>query len=93
MTFIKISDPVLRTNFKHLNKKDPTTRIKALSHIAAHIKEISQEEVIKALPEWIATLKKLVLDNTRRVRELSFMYVITFSINELNLANHSNLLI
>ena len=70
---MQISDPTLRTNFKHLNKKDSTTRIKALTHIAANIKDKPQNEIVQALPEWIVTLKKLVLDNTRRVREQAFM--------------------
>jgi hypothetical protein len=45
----------LKTNFKHLNKKDPTTRIKALTHITTNIKDKPQDEIVRILPEWVCT--------------------------------------
>lgn len=72
-SFEGISDPTFRTHFKHLGKKDPTTRVKALQIIQEQITSRPDYEVIAILPEWVATLKKLVQDNSRKVRENAFM--------------------
>jgi hypothetical protein len=71
--FEGISDPTLRGHFKHLSKKDPTTRVKALQIITDQLSSRPEYEVIAILPEWVVTLRKLVADNDRRVREQAFV--------------------
>jgi hypothetical protein len=71
--FEGIADPTLRAHFKHLSKKDPTTREKALQIITAQISSRPEYEIIAILPEWVITLKKLVADNARKVREQAFV--------------------
>jgi len=71
--FEAISDTQLRSHFKHLSKKDPTTRIKALQVITQEINNRPPNEIISVLADWVVVLKKLVLDNHKRVRESSFI--------------------
>lgn len=73
--FEGIADPTLRGHFKHLSKKDPTTRVKALQIIADQFGTRPDYESIAILAEWVVILRKLYADNSRRVRELAFTYV------------------
>jgi hypothetical protein len=86
-SYDSISDPMLRQSFKHLSKKDPTTRLKALQQITTSIQEMKDpQEVVQILPEWISTMKKLSVDISRRVREqafIAFKYVVQVVKKEL----------
>jgi hypothetical protein len=44
----------LRQFFKHLKKKDPTTKKKALTQIIEIIKTKEKTELILLLPEWVS---------------------------------------
>jgi hypothetical protein len=54
-TLIQIEDERLKTHFKHLKKKDPTTRLKALNSISELLGEKKKDEMITILPEWVCS--------------------------------------
>lgn len=50
----QIDDALLRQHFKHLTKKDPLTRQKALQQISSAVQENKDQSVLIAmLPEWV----------------------------------------
>jgi hypothetical protein len=52
----------LRQFFKHLKKKDPTTKKKALTQIIEIIKTKEKTELILLLPEWVSHVEIKKID-------------------------------
>eukprot|EP01080_Neovahlkampfia_damariscottae_P012106 gene12106-5598_t len=71
-TVDNLQDEKLRQYFKHLKKKDPNTKKKALNQIQEIIKSKEKTEVILLLPEWISIMKNLCVDYDKKVRLGSF---------------------
>ncbi|CAI9107100.1 OLC1v1006386C1 [Oldenlandia corymbosa var. corymbosa] len=61
-------DGELAQHLKRLSRKDPTTKIKALTALSQLVKEKSAKEVAVILPQWAFEYKKLLLDYNREVR-------------------------
>ncbi|KAL8146674.1 E3 ubiquitin-protein ligase listerin isoform X2 [Apium graveolens] len=53
---------------KRLARKDPTTKLKALSSLSRLMQKKSPEEVSPIIPQWAFEYKKLLLDYNREVR-------------------------
>lgn len=65
-----ISDANLAVAFKNLNKKDSTTKTKALEDIQASISDLAEpEEAI--LEAWTGAFPRTSIDSARRVRQLA----------------------
>ena len=69
-----ISDPTVVVSFKNLQKKDSTTKAKALEELAAYIQsryrksEKIEEGILEA---WLGLYPRTSIDNARRVRQLA----------------------
>ncbi|KAM0040615.1 putative transcription factor C2H2 family [Helianthus debilis subsp. tardiflorus] len=61
-------DGELAQQLKRLSRKDPTTKLKALTTLLALLKEKSAKDVLPAIPQWAFEYKKLLLDYNREVR-------------------------
>ncbi len=53
---------------RHLSKRDPVTKLKALQALKALIPERSAADLAPALPPWLYVYKKLIMDLSRTVR-------------------------
>nr|CAB3490866.1 unnamed protein product [Digitaria exilis] len=71
------SDPIRLTpdvdgevlqNLKRLGRKDPTTKLKALSALSILFAQKPGEEVVQIVPQWAFEYKRLLLDYNREVR-------------------------
>jgi E3 ubiquitin-protein ligase listerin len=70
-----ISDPSVGVSFKNLQKKDSTTKAKALEELLAYV--ISLQENKDGLEDtfleaWTKLFPRTAIDNSRRVRQLSY---------------------
>lgn len=61
-------DSELAQHLKKLGRKDPTTKLKALSSLCLLLKEKSGEDVMLIVPQWAFEYKRLLLDYNREVR-------------------------
>ncbi|KAG2437620.1 hypothetical protein HYH02_011259 [Chlamydomonas schloesseri] len=61
-------DGELAQCLRHLSKKDPTTKTKALQSLRALLPSRSGDHVAAALPAWIHCYRRLILDPSRAVR-------------------------
>jgi hypothetical protein len=63
-------DGEVAQHLKRLSRKDPTTKLKALTSLSALIKEKSSnsKEILPIIPQWGFEYKKLLLDYNRDVR-------------------------
>ncbi|RLN30203.1 E3 ubiquitin-protein ligase listerin [Panicum miliaceum] len=55
-------------NLKRLGRKDPTTKLKALSALSTLFAQAPGEEVVQIGPQWAFEYKRLLLDYNREVR-------------------------
>lgn len=55
-------------NLKRLGRKDPTTKLKALSALSILFGQKTSEEVVQIIPQWTFEYKRLLLDYNREVR-------------------------
>ncbi|KAJ1274115.1 hypothetical protein BS78_05G038000 [Paspalum vaginatum] len=55
-------------NLKRLGRKDPTTKLKALSTLSILFGQKTSEEVVQIVPQWSFEYKRLLLDYNREVR-------------------------
>ncbi|KAI9882616.1 MAG: hypothetical protein M1823_005635 [Watsoniomyces obsoletus] len=71
----KISDPNVTVLLKNVNKRDPTTKVKALEDLQTHVQSIKAEgkrlEDGVLLDVWIQLYPRLSIDTERRVRQLA----------------------
>ncbi|TVU50797.1 hypothetical protein EJB05_02187 [Eragrostis curvula] len=61
-------DSEVLQHLKRLGRKDPTTKLKALSALSMLFAQKSGEEVAQIVPQWGFEYKKLLLDYNREVR-------------------------
>ncbi|XP_024965072.1 E3 ubiquitin-protein ligase listerin isoform X5 [Cynara cardunculus var. scolymus] len=64
-------DGELAQHLKRLSRKDPTTKLKALTILSTLLKQKSAKEVSPIIPQWAFEYKKLLLDYNREVRRAS----------------------
>ncbi|GFR43125.1 hypothetical protein Agub_g4131 [Astrephomene gubernaculifera] len=55
--------------FRHLSKKDSTTKIKALQNLRALLPSRSTTDLLAALSPWVYVYSRLILDSSRVVRQ------------------------
>ncbi|KAA8549476.1 hypothetical protein F0562_001160 [Nyssa sinensis] len=65
--FLDIDGEVAQ-HLKRLARKDPTTKLKALSSLSMLLKQKSGKEVLPIIPQWAFEYKRLLLDYNREVR-------------------------
>lgn len=61
-------DAELAQHLKRLARKDPTTKLKALTTLSTLLKQKSAKDVSPIIPQWAFEYKKLLLDYNREVR-------------------------
>ncbi|KAK6935661.1 Zinc finger, RING-type [Dillenia turbinata] len=61
-------DGELAQHLKRLARKDPTTKLKALTSLSVLLKERPREDVLPLVPQWVFEYKKLLMDYNREVR-------------------------
>ncbi|XP_072959491.1 E3 ubiquitin-protein ligase listerin [Typha angustifolia] len=61
-------DSEVAQHLKRLGRKDPTTKLKALSSLSLLFKQKSSEEIVQIVPQWAFEYKKLLHDYNREVR-------------------------
>ncbi|KAH6766101.1 hypothetical protein C2S52_017084 [Perilla frutescens var. hirtella] len=61
-------DGELALHLKRLSRKDPTTKLKALTTLSQLIGEKSAKELVMIIPQWAFEYKKLLMDYNREVR-------------------------
>ncbi|XP_057483183.1 E3 ubiquitin-protein ligase listerin-like isoform X2 [Actinidia eriantha] len=65
--FLDIDGEVVQ-HLKRLARKDPTTKIKALTSLSMILKQKSSKEILPIIPQWAFEYKKLLSDYNREVR-------------------------
>lgn len=66
-TFLDI-DALLAVQLKRLSRKDPTTKLKALSSLSRLIAHKTVVEIVAIIPQWTFEYRKLLMDYSREVR-------------------------
>ncbi|KAL1217589.1 E3 ubiquitin-protein ligase listerin [Cardamine amara subsp. amara] len=61
-------DSEVSQHLQRLSRKDPTTKIKALTSLSELVKQKKGKELLPIIPQWIFEYKKLILDYNRDVR-------------------------
>ncbi|KAL6967782.1 RING-type E3 ubiquitin transferase [Sarracenia purpurea var. burkii] len=61
-------DGEVAQHLKRLARKDPTTKIKALTSLSLIFKQKSVKEIVPIIPQWAFEYKRLLLDYNREVR-------------------------
>ncbi|CAN6467178.1 unnamed protein product [Victoria cruziana] len=61
-------DSEIVQHLRRLGRKDPTTKLKALSSLAVLFKQKPGEDIVKVIPQWAFDYKKLLYDYNREVR-------------------------
>ncbi|KAL0843615.1 hypothetical protein Bca101_016861 [Brassica carinata] len=61
-------DSEMAQHLQRLSRKDPTTKIKALTSLSELVKQKKGKELLPLIPQWIFEYKKLILDYSRDVR-------------------------
>ena len=75
----EVSDSEINVHFRLLQKKDPTTRMKALDALRVLFSSRSSQQLESLLPVWVHIMNRLSVDNDRSVREklfLAFMQIV-----------------
>nr|GMD73231.1 E3 ubiquitin-protein ligase listerin [Ipomoea batatas] len=62
-------DSELAQHLKRLARKDPTTKLKALTSLSQLFKQKTAKEIVPIIPQWAFEYKKLLLDYNREVRK------------------------
>ncbi|XP_013682421.2 E3 ubiquitin-protein ligase listerin-like [Brassica napus] len=61
-------DSEMAQHLQRLSRKDPTTKIKALTSLSELVKQKKGKELLPLIPQWTFEYKKLILDYSRDVR-------------------------
>lgn len=61
-------DGEVAQHLKRLARKDPTTKLKALTSLSMLLKQKSPKEILPIIPQWAFEYRKLLLDYNREVR-------------------------
>ncbi|KAJ7982619.1 E3 ubiquitin-protein ligase listerin [Quillaja saponaria] len=61
-------DSEIAVHLKRLARKDPTTKLKALTSLSMVLKKKSGKDIVPIVPQWAFEYKKLLLDYNRDVR-------------------------
>ncbi|MQM17534.1 hypothetical protein Taro_050506 [Colocasia esculenta] len=61
-------DGEMAQHLKRLGRKDPTTKVKALTSLNVLFKQVSGEELVQIVPKWAFEYRKLLYDYSREVR-------------------------
>ncbi|KAJ4907854.1 E3 ubiquitin-protein ligase listerin [Raphanus sativus] len=61
-------DSEMAQHLQRLSRKDPTTKIKALTSLSELVKKKKGKELLPLIPQWTFEYKKLILDYSRDVR-------------------------
>ncbi|KAG5403658.1 hypothetical protein IGI04_009777 [Brassica rapa subsp. trilocularis] len=61
-------DSEMAQHLQRLSRKDPTTKIKALTSLSELVKQKKGKELVPLIPQWTFEYKKLILDYSRDVR-------------------------
>ncbi|KAL0735081.1 hypothetical protein Bca4012_011291 [Brassica carinata] len=61
-------DSEMAQHLQRLSRKDPTTKIKALTSLSELVKQKKGKELLPLIPQWTFEYKKLILDYNRDVR-------------------------
>ncbi|KAL5757043.1 hypothetical protein ACOSP7_021464 [Xanthoceras sorbifolium] len=61
-------DSEVAQHLKRLARKDPTTKLKALSYLSVLFKQKSGKDIVLIIPQWAFEYKRLLLDYNREVR-------------------------
>ncbi|PKA66874.1 E3 ubiquitin-protein ligase listerin [Apostasia shenzhenica] len=66
-SFVMVDNEVAQ-HLKRLGRKDPTTKVKALTALCSIFEQKSGEELVQIVPQWAYEYKRLLLDYNREVR-------------------------
>lgn len=82
-------DSEVAQHLKRLARKDPITKLKALSSLSALLKEKSGKDIVSIIPQWAFEYKRLLLDYSREVRRATHetMTILVFTVGR-DLAPH-----
>ncbi|XP_028768908.1 E3 ubiquitin-protein ligase listerin [Neltuma alba] len=61
-------DSEMAVHLKRLARKDPTTKLKALTSLSELLKQKSAKDIVPIVPQWAFEYKRLLLDYSREVR-------------------------
>ncbi|XP_020522309.1 E3 ubiquitin-protein ligase listerin isoform X2 [Amborella trichopoda] len=61
-------DGEVAQHLKRLGRKDPITKLKALTSLCTLFKQKEGQEIVQIVPQWAFEYKKLLYDNNREVR-------------------------
>ncbi|CAM8949385.1 unnamed protein product [Rhodiola kirilowii] len=61
-------DSEVTQHLKRLARKDPTTKLKALTSLSSLVSQKAGKDIISMIPQWAFEYKKLLLDYNREVR-------------------------
>ncbi|KAK9280494.1 hypothetical protein L1049_014186 [Liquidambar formosana] len=61
-------DSEVAQHLKRLSRKDPTTKLKALTTLSVLLKQKTGKDVVPIIPQWTFEYKRLLLDYNREVR-------------------------
>ncbi|KAJ0978328.1 hypothetical protein J5N97_013802 [Dioscorea zingiberensis] len=61
-------DAEVALHLKRLGRKDPTTKLKALTSLCSLFKQRSGEEIVQIVPRWTFEYRRLLLDYNQEVR-------------------------
>ncbi|GAB4824288.1 hypothetical protein Ancab_007175 [Ancistrocladus abbreviatus] len=67
MPFLEI-DSEMAQHLKRLARKDPTTKLKALSSLSMLLKQKHGKDIVPMIPQWAFEYKRLLMDYNREVR-------------------------
>lgn len=62
-------DGEVAQHLRRVSKKDPTTKLKALTSLGTLFRQIPASELCQIAPQWVFEYKRLVQDNSRQVRQ------------------------
>lgn len=62
-------DGEVAQHLRRISKKDPTTKLKALTSLSTLFRQIPVSELCQIAPAWVFEYKRLVQDNSRQVRQ------------------------
>lgn len=66
-SFLNVDNEVAQ-HLKRLARKDPITKVKALTALSSLFKQKSSEDLVQIVPQWAYEYKRLLLDYNREVR-------------------------
>lgn len=67
-SYLNDLDGEMAQHLKRLSRKDPTTKLKALTSLSELLKQKTAKEIVPIIPQWAFEYRKLLLDYNREVR-------------------------